>query len=36
MARPAGVGAKAPEDVIAGVLDIVRTGEGPAAIKSMG
>ena len=28
---PAGVGAAAPQDVIAGVLDIVRMGEGPAA-----
>ena len=34
MAKPAGVGDAAPEDVIAGVLDIVRTGEGPAASKA--
>jgi Fe-S oxidoreductase len=30
---PAGVGGAAPKAVIAGVLDIVRTGEGPAASK---
>ena len=34
MAKPAGVGDAAPESVIAGVLDIVRTGEGPAASKA--
>ena len=34
MAKPAGVGETAPESVIAGVLDIVRTGEGPAASKA--
>ena len=31
---PAGVGAASPHDVISGVLDIVRTGEGPAASKA--
>ena len=31
---PAGVGDAAPKAVIAGVLDIVRTGEGPAAAKA--
>jgi Fe-S oxidoreductase len=34
MAKPAGVGDAAPEDVITGVLDIVHTGEGPAASKA--
>src|SRR5512143_361379 len=34
MAKPAGVGNAAPESVIAGVLDIVRTGDGPAASKA--
>src|ERR1700741_1141476 len=34
MARPAGAGDAAPESVISGVLDIVRTGEGPAASKA--
>src|SRR5512147_3087996 len=34
MAKPAGVGDAAPDRVIAGVLDIVRTGEGPAASKA--
>jgi Fe-S oxidoreductase len=34
MAKPAGVGDAAPEDVINGVLDIVRTGEGPATSKA--
>src|SRR6476646_4539778 len=34
MAKPAGVGDASPESVIAGVLDIVRTGEGPAASKA--
>ena len=34
MAQPAGVGDATPESVIAGVLDIVRTGEGPAASKA--
>src|SRR5262245_65030529 len=33
MAQPAGVGDAAPTGVIAGVLDIVRTGEGPEASK---
>jgi len=32
--KPAGVGDAAPGDVITGVLDIVRTGEGPAASKA--
>lgn len=31
---PAGVGRAAPKDVIAGVLDIVRSGDGPAASKA--
>jgi heterodisulfide reductase subunit D len=31
---PAGVGDVAPQDVISGVLDIVRFGDGPAASKS--
>src|SRR5690349_20667510 len=34
MAQPAGVGDAAPASVIAGVLDIVRTGEGPEASKA--
>jgi len=34
MAQPAGVGNAAPESVIAGVLDIVRTGDGPEASKA--
>ena len=34
MAKPAGIGDAAPDDVISGVLDIVRTGEGPAASKA--
>jgi len=34
MAQPAGVGDAAPTGVIAGVLDIVRTGEGPEASKA--
>ena len=34
MAKPAGVGDAAPESVIAGVLDIVRTGDGPAASRA--
>ena len=33
MAKPAGVGDAAPESVITGVLEIVRTGEGPTASK---
>ena len=33
MAKPAGVGNAAPESVISGVLDIVRTGDGPMASK---
>lgn len=31
---PAGVGSAAPKDVIAGVIDILRTGEGPPAAKA--
>ena len=31
---PAGVGRAAPKDVIGGVLDIVRSGDGPAASKA--
>jgi heterodisulfide reductase subunit D len=34
IAKPAGVGDAAPESVIAGVLEIVRTGEGPSASKA--
>src|SRR5207247_227281 len=34
MAKPAGVGDAKPESVVAGVLDIVRTGEGPASSKA--
>jgi Fe-S oxidoreductase len=34
VAKPAGVGDATPESVISGVLDIVRTGEGPAASKA--
>jgi heterodisulfide reductase subunit D len=34
MAQPAGVGDATPESVISGVLDIVRTGDGPAASKA--
>ena len=34
MTKAAGVGDASPESVIAGVLDIVRTGEGPAASKA--
>ena len=34
MAQPAGVGDAAPESVIAGVLEIVRTGEGPEPSKA--
>jgi heterodisulfide reductase subunit D len=34
MAKPAGVGEAAPERVIAGVLDIVRSGDGPSASKA--
>jgi heterodisulfide reductase subunit D len=34
MAKPAGVGDAAPESVIAGVLDIVRSGDGPLASKA--
>ena len=33
-AKPAGVGDAAPESVIKGVLEIVQTGEGPAASKA--
>ena len=36
MAKPAGVGNAAPESVIAGILDIVRTGEGLGSFKSLG
>ncbi len=32
--QPAGVGEAAPQAVIAGVLDIIRTGEGPQASKA--
>jgi Fe-S oxidoreductase len=34
VAKPAGIGDATPESVITGVLDIVRTGEGPAASKA--
>src|SRR6476619_7845376 len=34
MAKPAGVGDAAPESAISGVLDIVRTGEGPMASRA--
>ena len=34
VAKPAGVGDATPESVISGVLDIVRTGQGPAASKT--
>jgi Fe-S oxidoreductase len=34
MVKPAGVGDAAPEDVISGVLDILRTGDGLAASKA--
>jgi heterodisulfide reductase subunit D len=34
MAKPAGVGDATPESVISGVLDIVRTGEGPMASRA--
>jgi heterodisulfide reductase subunit D len=34
MAKPAGVGDAKAESVIAGVLEIVRTGEGPSASKA--
>src|SRR5580765_1251244 len=34
MAQPAGVGDAAPESVITGVLEIVRTGEGPEPSKA--
>jgi Fe-S oxidoreductase len=34
VSKPAGVGDATPESVISGVLDIVRTGEGPAASKA--
>ncbi len=33
-AKPAGIGNAAPGEVIAGVLDILRTGEGPEASKA--
>ena len=33
-AKPAGVGGAKPEYVVSGVLDIVRTGDGPAASKA--
>ena len=32
-ARPAGIGDASPPDVVAGVLDIVRTGDGPEASR---
>jgi heterodisulfide reductase subunit D len=34
MAKPAGVGDATPQSVISGVLDIVRTGEGPMASRA--
>ena len=34
MAKPAGIGDASAQDVISGVLDIVRTGEGPASSKA--
>jgi Fe-S oxidoreductase len=34
MAKPAGVGDAMPESVISGVLDLVRTGEGPTASRA--
>jgi Fe-S oxidoreductase len=34
MAQPAGVGAAVPQDVIAGVFNILRSGEGPASSKA--
>lgn len=34
MAKPAGIGNASAQDVISGVLDIVRTGEGPASSKA--
>src|SRR5262249_51677286 len=34
MAKPAGVGDATPQSVISGVLDLVRTGDGPAASKA--
>ena len=34
MAKPAGVGDATPESVISGVLNIVRTGEGPMASRA--
>src|SRR5215467_284025 len=34
MAKPAGVGDALPEGVISGVLEIIRTGDGPAASKA--
>jgi len=34
MAKPAGIGDATPESVISGVLDIVRTGEGPMASRA--
>jgi heterodisulfide reductase subunit D len=32
--QPAGIGGAAPQDVIAGVLDLVRTGDGPEASRT--
>ena len=32
--QPAGIGAAAPREVIAGVLDLVRTGDGPEASRT--
>src|SRR4249920_3688195 len=34
MAQPSGVGDAAPESVITGVLEIIRTGEGPEPSKA--
>ena len=34
MAKPAGVGDAEPQGVIAGILDIIRTGDGPSASKA--
>jgi Fe-S oxidoreductase len=34
MAKPAGIGDATPESVISGVLDIVRTGDGPMASRA--
>jgi Fe-S oxidoreductase len=34
MTEPAGIGEASPKEVIAGIFDIVRTGEGPAASRA--